>query len=153
MLYRALYQLHVEPWVSLRVIVNCYSESSIAHHVASWKRLQKWYREGHFICYDHDVESSYFEEANLCEVILTKQDRAEIRHIERILSIAETGAFSKNEPRKHFIAPKGFKRACDLYAEELLKRGLKLATRQGHLSTIRHFCSVCGDSNPRQLKV
>ena len=132
---------------------NGYSESSIAHHAASWKRLQKWYREGHLTSYDHDAESSYFKDTNLCEGILTKQSRAEVRHVERLLSIAEIGAFPKKEPQKHFVAPKGFEQACDLYAEELLKRGLKLVTRQGYLSAIRHFCSVCGDSNPRQLKV
>ena len=132
---------------------NGYSDSSIAHHAASWKRLQKWYCEGHFSCYDHDIELRHFEEANLCKEILTKQDCAERRHIERLLSIVETGCFPKKESQRRFIVPKGFGQACDLYAEELLKRGLKPVTRQGYLCTIRHLCSVCGDSSPQQLTV
>jgi len=132
---------------------NGYSRSSIAHHVASWKRLQKWFRERHFTDYDHEVELHYFKESNLCKDKLTKQDRAEKRHIERLLLVADTGGFPKHEPKKHFVAPKGFEHACDLYEKELKKRGLKPITRQGYFCTVRHFCTVCGGSSPHHLKL
>lgn len=133
--------------------INRYSCSSISHHVTSWKKLRKWYEEKQFAGYDHDVELCYFKEMGLCKEELTKQERAETRHIERLLLIGEMGGFSKQEPKKLFVAPEGFNQACDLYAEELVNRNLKQVTRQAYGSVIRHFCSACGDSSPQQLKM
>lgn len=127
------------------------SQSTVMHHSCSWNRLRKWLANEGIQGFDHDVERRYFEVAGLLGEGLTKHEREERSHVERLLSVKETGSPPQRiAPRKHII-PEGFMRACDDYGAELASSGLKTSTIKGNLSAVRHFCSACGVSSPEQV--
>lgn len=128
-----------------------HSRSSIAHHEAEWKRLKAWLEAAGLEAYDHDAETRYFEEAGLLGELLTKQRRTERGHVERLLSIAETGGLPGREAKRRYSVPPEFGGAYGAYAEELEARGLKHVTRKGYLCVIRSFCMNCGASRPGDL--
>ena len=128
-----------------------HSRSSIAHHEAEWKRLKAWFVAAGLEAYDHDAESRYFEESGLLGEGLTKQQRTERGHVERLLSIAETGGLPERKAKTRYSVPPGFDAAYGAYAEELEARGLRRVTRKGYLCVIRNFCMNCGASRPSGL--
>ncbi|MBR0406265.1 MAG: tyrosine-type recombinase/integrase [Eggerthellaceae bacterium] len=128
-----------------------HSRSSIAHHEAEWKRLKAWFVATGLEAYDHDVETRYFVEAGFLGGRLTKQRQTERGHVERLLSIAETGGLPDREAKTRYSVPPGFAGAYRAYADKLEARGLKHVTRKGYLCVIRNFCMNCGASRPSDL--
>lgn len=128
-----------------------HSHSSIAHHEAEWKRLKSWLAATGLGAYDHDAETRYFKEAGFLGELLTKQRRTERGHVERLLSITETGGLPEREAKRRYSVPQGFGGAYEAYAEELGARGLRHVTRKGYLCTVRGFCANCGASRPSDM--
>lgn len=127
------------------------SQSTITHHVYSWRRLRRWLEDEGVCGFDHDVECRYFEAAGLVGDDLAKHKREERAHVERLLSVKETGSPPQRIAPRKYIAPKGFSFVCDSYETELANRGLKTSTIKGQLSAVRHFCLTCGARSPEQI--
>lgn len=128
-----------------------HSRSGIAHHKAGWKRLKVWLEASEFEAYDHVAEARYFEEAGFDREGLTKQQRTERSHVERLLSIAETGELPERASKRRYSVPPGFEGAYDSYAKELEARRIKRVTQQSYLCTVRNFCTNCGARHPGGL--
>ncbi|MDO4405430.1 MAG: tyrosine-type recombinase/integrase [Atopobiaceae bacterium] len=133
------------------LVRNGYSESTVRHHEATWRRLASWCAAHAPNGYDLDVQQRFLEDAGLAGEHLTRFHQNERRSVIRLLEIAESGTLRRPKQGPVYVVPERLAPAYELYEGALASRGLKEKTIRGYLSAARHFLATCGASSPSEL--